>query len=212
MSATISYNPSPGAFDFTKNITKPLPREMIAAMRQHRSIMKKWITQVIRVKQTQVDDYIKQKNYVINKIKYGKKYLRENPTEVAEDVCFTIEDGAFGFEPGKYRYLSFIPFLANTKQNLLEVKLQIDILNHLYKQNKDKSRELITNMKLMFGERLEEQMETNEPFKVTSNMEHTGHVTIGKYEANQEQGIIKMAELLQERCNMYENIFDIMMD
>ena len=89
-------------------------------------------------------------------------------------------------------------------------KYCVTIFNHLDKQNKDKAREELTKLKLLFGEKLEQQMDNNLGYRMLSAADESKVTYRGK--EDNEQNIIKMSEVLQERCNMFENIFAIMMD
>ena len=210
MSRSISAQPSEERFSLTEHIWKPYPPDIIALMRDNRDTMRIIIADFITQKNRQIKVFTKKKNFTKNCLKIGRKMLREDPTLVEANMAITIEEGESQCETGTFRYLGLKPYLESTKQNLLEFKMCVTIFNHLDKQNKDKAREELTKLKLLFGEKLEQQMENNLGYRMLSAADESKVTYRGK--GDNEQNILKMSEVLQERCNMFENIFAIMMD
>tara|TARA_R110001606_G_C15147044_1_gene625262 strand:- start:47 stop:661 length:615 start_codon:yes stop_codon:yes gene_type:complete len=191
---------------FHDRILKPLPQPIIDAYRTKRGrlfVRDELIKSVlIANKKTSIAHFTGKLNF------FKQQYKKFNKIQKREGclVGFRVE-GCKWLPDGQYTTNALIKGIEDIESNLKDERLQQHIFHYLY--NRDKTAiEKIDKIKDMYGELLEAMGEDKTAFYLT---QYKGNKTIYTGIEGQEQNYIKLAELLQDRCNMFNNLVAILL-
>ena len=206
-------------FDFGRDIYKPLPCPyVLRVLRQpsNKRQVREWVKDEIHKKTNKMKVYKQQKGElrgIIRGMEDVKKDLPDNA--IIQQLYFIPEKDSSLGHPGKKISLGNAKqMLENSTRNYTDLNLQNHVLTLLYndkkktyKSNRKEARARLNTLKLAYGELLEEVEESDAGFCIC---DPCGNNATYDGKAGKEQNYIKAAEVLQETCNMLENMFDIL--
>ena len=212
------HMPDGSKFNLLDEIWKPLPEEIINILRQPegRKIVREYtILEEIEPTLKRRQKFYKKRIKYLKKCRTALEEAEETPPEGNEEgsrLCITIdENNAGGIEAGKYSLEMIRHGYDRHLSNSKDVRAQQHLIRHIFNGNKEMFDEIFNKLKLSYGEKLEVMEETMEGFCIRDRSlpGDTPHRTYcGK--DGEEQNYIKMAELLQERINMFNNLTAIL--
>tara|TARA_R110001606_G_scaffold394516_1_gene565504 strand:+ start:466 stop:1116 length:651 start_codon:yes stop_codon:yes gene_type:complete len=203
-------------FNLTDEIWKPLPDYIISVLREPEGINNVRDGVILEELQPSLKSKLKffekrltlLRNLILSMEETAEK-SKDKLVVSANDLVWDCKvKNTEGLPVGVYSMDAIRRVQAHDLKSAKDLRLQLHLLRYILNKNKVMVDETFRKLKLQYGEDLENMEETQYGFVVADR----GDPNSLKYAGNDkhEQNYIKLAELLQERINMFNNLTAIL--